>query len=168
MSAQTTIGQTSPFVAGPHHYVEPHEDRFINPSASKASSPGYEETVSTQEPCPGAAEVSDAPRMGALARRRRELDRMKRVPEAKCGVTGRARLAYSFIRYLIVDTSEANVNIDPKLLTIIVGALEKAMKETVGSVSAPAAAMLAMLSTIGGLLTIAGTQRLQQQSSSEK
>ena len=79
-----------------------------------------------------------------------------------------ARLAYSFIRYLIADAAEANVNIDPKLLSIIVGALEKAMKETVGNISAPAAAMLAMLSTIGGLLTIASTQRLQQQSSSEK
>ena len=79
-----------------------------------------------------------------------------------------AKLAYSFIRYLIVDAAEANVNIDPKLLTIIVGALEKAMKETVGNISAPAAAMLAMLSTIGGLLAIANTQQLQQQSSSEK
>jgi hypothetical protein len=93
---------------------------------------------------------------------------MKRVPEAKCGVTGRARLAYSFMRYLVVDAAEANVNIDPKLLTIIVGALEKAMKETVGNISAPAAAMLAMLSTIGGLLTIAGAQRLQQQQTSDE
>lgn len=76
------------------------------------------------------------------------------------------RLAYSFIRYLIADAAEANVNIDPKLLSIIVGALEKAMKETVGNISAPAAAMLAMLSTIGGLLTIASAQRLQQQQTS--
>jgi hypothetical protein len=79
-----------------------------------------------------------------------------------------ARFAYSFIKYLIVDAAEANVNIDPKLLTIIVGALEKAMKETVGNISAPAAAMLAMLSTIGGLLTIANTQQLQQTSSEKQ
>ncbi|MCG2892557.1 MAG: hypothetical protein L7H00_03385 [Vulcanisaeta sp.] len=79
-----------------------------------------------------------------------------------------ARLAYSFIRYLVADAAEANVNIDPKLLSIIVGALEKAMKETVGNISAPAAAMLAMLSTIGGLLTIANTQQLQQTSSEKQ
>jgi len=33
-----TQGQTSPFRAGPHHYVGSHGDRFLNPSASKAPS----------------------------------------------------------------------------------------------------------------------------------
>ena len=65
-----------------------------------------------------------------------------------------ARLAYSFIKHLITDAAAANVSIDPKLLALITGALDKAMKETIGSVTAPSAATLTALSTIGRLLTM--------------
>jgi len=65
-----------------------------------------------------------------------------------------ARLAYSFIRYLITDAATANVSIDPKLLTLIMDALDKAMKETIGPVMAPSATVIVALSTIGRLLTM--------------
>jgi len=65
-----------------------------------------------------------------------------------------ARLACSFIKHLITDAAAENVSIDPKLLTLITGALDKAMKETIGPVMAPSATVLAALSTIGRLLTM--------------
>ena len=74
-----------------------------------------------------------------------------------------ARLAYSFIRHLITDAAAANVSIDPKLLTLIMDALDKAMKETIGNVSAPSASVMSILSTIGGLIAT-----LKPQQSGEK
>ena len=70
-----------------------------------------------------------------------------------------ARLACSFIKHLITDAAAANVNIDPKLLALITGALDKAMKETIGDVAAPSAAALKMLLTIVGLLTMLKPQQ---------
>ena len=74
-----------------------------------------------------------------------------------------ARLAYSFIKHLITDAAAENVSIDPKLLTLITGALDKAMKETIGNISAPSASVMSILSTIGGLIAM-----LKPQQSGEK
>jgi hypothetical protein len=74
-----------------------------------------------------------------------------------------ARLAYSFIKHLITDAAAENVSIDPKLLALITNALDKAMKETIGSTLTPSAVVLTALSTIGGLLTM-----LKPQQSGEK
>jgi hypothetical protein len=79
-----------------------------------------------------------------------------------------ARLAFSFIRHLIIDASTANISIDSKLLVLIIEALDKAVKETVGSVTAPSMATMATLSTIGELLTKLKPQETQQASGEKR
>ena len=79
-----------------------------------------------------------------------------------------ARLVFSFIKHLIIDASTANISIDTKSLVLIIEALDKAVKETVGSVAAPSMATMATLSTIGELLTKLKPQETQQASDEKR